>query len=113
MCRHVPRKSTNLQSIIFTACFSAYLTTSAGFMVRFPLCRWSARGRRLDRVLAGLAGADADDLVDRAHEDLAVADASGLGRLGDRGDDLADVVLVHDDLDLHLGDEVHDVGRAP
>ena len=35
---------------------------------------------------AALAGADADDLLERAHEDLAVADPAGAGRLHDRLD---------------------------
>src|SRR5579872_4497400 len=46
------------------------------------------RGRTgvLHRVAAALAGANSDDLLDRRHEDLAVADASGVGRLLDRLD---------------------------
>ncbi len=34
-----------------------------------------------ERVGAGLAGADADDLLDRRDEDLAVADLAGAGGL--------------------------------
>ena len=36
-----------------------------------------------ERGLTGLAGADADDLLERLHEDLAVADLAGAGRLLD------------------------------
>ena len=41
---------------------------------------------RSDRVRAGFAGADADRLVDRRDENLAVADAAGLRGLADRLD---------------------------
>src|SRR5688572_7885386 len=65
-----------------------------------------------DRVLAGLAGPDADDLVDRGHEDLAVTDLAGAGRLGDQRDHLPDgrdlavlrVDAVHVRIELRLGD---------
>ena len=40
------------------------------------------------RVFAAFAGADADDFVDRGDEDLAVADAPGLGAPLDGLDDL-------------------------
>ena len=68
--------------------------------------------RTLDRVFAALAGADADHLVDRRDEDLAVADAAGLGGVRDGLDHLVHHVVLDDDLDLHLGDEVDDVGGA-
>src|SRR5689334_24823948 len=56
--------------------------------------------------------ADADRLVDGQHEDLAVADRPGLGRAGDRVDDLLHQRVADHDLDLHLGQEVHGVLRA-
>ena len=50
-----------------------------------------------DCVVAGLAGTDADGILHRRHEDLAVADATGLGRVADRidglGDGRADIVV--------------------
>src|SRR5436190_1676097 len=103
MCCHVPGKSMNLQSIITApACF-ANLMTSPGFMLASSFL--SSDVQRSDRVLAGLTGADADDLVDRGHEDLAVADAAGARGLGDGGHHLAHALLGHDDLELHLGHE--------
>ena len=45
-------------------------------------------------------------------EDLAVADAAGLGRLLDRLDHVRDLLVADDDLELHLGHEVDDVRRA-
>src|SRR5260221_2161629 len=65
-----------------------------------------------DRVGAALAGADADRLVDRADEDLAVADAPGMGGVLDRLDRALDQRVLHDDLDLHLGQEIDDVFGA-
>src|SRR6267143_3640145 len=65
-----------------------------------------------DRVGAALAGADADRLVDRADEDLAVADPSGMGGVLDRLVRALDQRVLHDGLDLHLGQEVDDVFGA-
>src|SRR2546430_13622145 len=60
-------------------------------------------------VLAGLAGADAHDLLERRDEDLPVADLSGASRGLDGFDDLVDERVVDGGLDLDLGQEVHDV----
>src|SRR5262249_48616204 len=67
----------------------------------------------LDRVAAALAGADANHLVDREDEDLAVADARRLRCLLDRLDHVRDLLVANDDLELHLRQEVDDVLRAP
>src|SRR5579883_367453 len=64
---------------------------------------------RSDRVFALLAGADADGLVDRADEDLAVADAAGMGGVLDRLDRALHQRVLHHHLDLHLGQEIDDV----
>src|SRR5947199_6355912 len=64
-----------------------------------------------DRVRAALAGADPDRLVDRHHENLAVADAPGMGGLLDRLDGALDHRILHHHLDLHLGQEIDDVLR--
>ena len=45
-------------------------------------------------------------------EDLAIADAAGLGGVLDRLDRLLDHVVAEHDLDLHLGQEVDDVFGA-
>src|SRR3546814_9931809 len=67
------------------------------------------RSRCLDGGRAALAGADADGLLDRADEDLAVADAPGMGGLLDGLHRALDQVVPQDDLDLHLGQEIDDV----
>src|SRR5207342_3070129 len=48
-------------------------------------------------------------LLDRRHEDLAVADLAGVGRLLDRLDRALDLAVVDHDLDLHLGQEAHQI----
>jgi hypothetical protein len=53
-----------------------------------------------------LAGADADDLGQIAHEDLAVADLAGAGGGHDLVDDGRRLLVADNDLDLHLGEEV-------
>src|SRR6202012_5043261 len=60
----------------------------------------------------GLAGADANRMVEVDDEDLAVADLSGLGRRGDRFDGLVDLLGGDRDLDLDLGQEAHRVFSA-
>src|SRR6201999_4453620 len=67
----------------------------------------------LDRVEPGFTGPDADGLLDIGHENLAVADPPGLRGAPDRVDGALDELVGNDDLDLHLGQEVDDVFRAP
>src|SRR6187551_3256494 len=69
----------------------------------------SREGRNLNRRLVLLAGADAQRGFDGRDEDLAVADASGGGGRGDRLDHLLGLRVGHDDLELHLGQEIDDV----
>src|SRR5690606_12384270 len=64
---------------------------------------------RSDGVFAGFAGADADDLFDRRHEDLAVADLARVGRTDDGLAGLLHQAIAHHELDAHLGQEVHDI----
>src|SRR6476661_8592686 len=63
----------------------------------------------LNRVRAALAGADADRLVDCRDENLAVADAAGMGGRLDRLDGALDHPILHNHLDLYLGQKVDDV----
>ena len=68
---------------------------------------------RKEALARDAAGADADRFLDRRDEDLAVADAAGLGRLADRLDGALDQSVGQDDLQLHLGQEVdHVLGAA-
>src|SRR6478736_1173799 len=75
--------------------------------------RWAnARRSSSDRFFGPLTRTDAHGFIDRADEDLAVTDAARLGALFDRVDDLMNHLIGDDDLELDLGHEVHDVGRA-
>src|SRR5206468_3347416 len=64
------------------------------------------------RVGVGFARADAHGVLDREHEDLAVADLSGLGRIDDRVNRLVDEVGGDGHLDLDLRQEAHRVFGA-
>src|SRR5450755_1008666 len=66
----------------------------------------------LDRCFPRLAGANADDLLDVGHEYLAVADLSGPRCLDHGLDGARHQCIANDDLDLDLGQEVHDVFGA-
>src|SRR5512134_695351 len=63
----------------------------------------------LERFRAGLAGADAHDLFELEHEDLAVADLAGVGRLLDRLDHLLEHLALDRGFDLDLRQKVDDV----
>src|SRR5438876_11930457 len=71
-----------------------------------------SKSARSHRVGAALAGADPHRLLDRDHEDLAVADLVGLGGLLDRLDGACGESLLDDDLDFDLGQEVDQVFGA-
>ena len=66
----------------------------------------------LERVAVGFAGADAQRMVDRRDEDLAVADLPGTRVRGDDLDRLVGDVGGDRDFDAQLGQEVHDVFGA-
>src|SRR5690606_11349143 len=65
-----------------------------------------------ERVVAEFSGTNADSLLDRIDEDLAVADAPGLGCVADGLDRLFGEFVRAHDLDLHLGQEVHHIFGA-
>src|SRR6185436_3390297 len=62
-----------------------------------------------DGGLPGFAGANADHLLDRGHEDLAVTDLAGARGLHDRLDRALGERIGDHGLDLHLGQEIDDV----
>src|SRR5438445_2043242 len=66
----------------------------------------------LDRVLAGLAGANADHLAHVHHEDLAIADLARARGFHDGVDRLLHEGVADDHLDLHFGQEIDDVFGA-
>src|SRR3984957_12030937 len=109
-CCHLPRGSVKRKSTYFTSFSLIALSTSlAVFMIYLPILvsldparRGEAAGSTgmaaslqggLDRVRAGLAGADADGLVDGGNENLAVADSARLRRLADRLDRSVEILV--------------------
>jgi hypothetical protein len=74
---------------------------------------WDIGSHRSDGVESGFPGPDANGLFDVGYEDLAVADASGLGGAADRIDGPLNQFVGNNDLDLNLGQEVDDVFCAP
>src|SRR6185503_3762711 len=64
------------------------------------------------RGVAGLAGADADRVLHRDHEDLAVADLAGARGLAQRERDLLGERVRHHHFDPDLRQEVDDVFGA-
>ena len=64
-------------------------------------------------VRASLAGPDPDRLLHGEDEDLAITDATGVGRLHDGLHDLVDHVVPDRDLELDLRKEIHHVLRPP
>src|SRR5438093_7068118 len=91
-------------------CASARGSASSAARSAFSAAR---AGGASDRVGPHLSGTDPVHLLGGEHEDLAVADLPGPGRLEDRVDDALDLVLVGHDLDLDLRDEVHLVFGSP
>ncbi len=63
----------------------------------------------LDGGFGRLAGADANHIGQRGHEDLAVTDLARPGAVHDRVDHSTDVFVRNDDFDLHLGNEIDSV----
>src|ERR1700733_7723052 len=67
---------------------------------------------QLQRVGVGFAGANADHLIQRIHENLAVADLAALGRLRDGLDDTFYKIFRHGDLQLDFRQKVDDIFSA-
>src|SRR5690349_13709399 len=88
------------------------VVTSVGVVTATVPLRFGVVGGSSEGVVAALAGADPDHVVDRDGPDLPVADPAGLGRLEDDVDDAAGVEVVDEHLDPHLRDEIHGVLRA-
>src|SRR2546423_3088240 len=65
-----------------------------------------------ERVGTGLPCANAEHIVDRLDPDLAVADLAGTSGLDDPLDDASCLPVLHERLELHLGNEVDRVLRA-
>src|SRR5688500_11301398 len=89
-----------------TAPVKATHTTNASHANKL-LIAFSLKRRRI-----GFTGADADDLLKRHDENLAVADLAGVRRPFDRLDHLLEQLVLDRGLDLHLGQEIDHVFRA-
>src|SRR6185503_19533195 len=76
-------------------------------VVSFSVSPWGS-----ERFGAGLAGADAHDLLEVEDEDLPVADLPGAGALLDRLDHLVEQLVADGRLHLHLRQEIDHVLRT-
>jgi enoyl-CoA hydratase/carnithine racemase len=81
----------------------------ADFQTKEDRERRRARSSRLDGRLAVLAGANANHVIERRDEDLAVPDLAGRRGLLDDVDRALRQIVVDDDLELDLREEVHHV----
>src|SRR5271167_1722097 len=63
----------------------------------------------LDRVRAGLSGADANGFLDLRYKYLAIPDPARLRRTADCFDRRTEILVRNDDFDLHLGQKVDDI----
>src|ERR1700681_3247810 len=139
-CCHLPRGSVNRRStyltslslIDFRTSLAVFMNTPFGLQVIRPRAatlghahyNWGKFNTISSRQYRGVGGIDSDGiqprfpgsdregLLDVGDEDLAVADAPGLGRPPDRVDRPLDQVIPDHDLDFDLGQKVHDVFRA-
>ena len=81
-----------------------------------PLCRSSVSGwslDQLDRVGAGFASADADNLFDAVYKYLAISNPPGRGGFLDGLDGTLAHLVRSDDFNFHLGQKVDDIFGAP
>src|SRR5215831_19702036 len=85
---------------------SSLATSFAANFYALGLCTCS------NGIASGLAGADADRLLHRRHEDLAIADPAGLGGFLDGFERLGEHLLAEHNLEFHFGQEIDDVFRA-
>src|SRR3990167_10578652 len=81
-------------------------------VIELLLGRRGVRGYGLNCVGIGFAGTDANSLFQIDHEDLAVTDLAGVGRLGYRLDNPIKILVVNGDINLHLRQEINHVFRA-
>src|ERR1019366_3700181 len=80
--------------------------------MNIPPCL-SMTGSSLDRVGIGLAGADAQRMIQPGHEDLAVPDLARAGGRGDRVHGSFDLIVRDRHLEAELRHEAHGIFGAP
>src|SRR6202051_3390995 len=119
-CCHLPRGSVNRKSTYFTslsliifkaslAVFMEFVPFLATECLVFPRCNGTCVS---DGVQPGFPRSNPDGFLDIGDEDLSVADPSRLGGAPDRLDGLVRHVVGQNNLDLHLGQKIHDIFRA-
>src|SRR5499433_2439384 len=115
-CCHLPRGSVKRKSTYFTSLSLIIFRASLAVVIeRIPLScgREVVEASGSDGVQSGFPGSDPNGFFDIGDEDLAVADPPGLGGATDRLDGFLDHVVAKHNLDLHLGEKIHDVFGAP
>src|ERR1700736_4708584 len=119
-CCHLPRGSVNRKSTYFTSLsliiFKASLAVimeCIPFLATGCLAFEIPRDQRSDGVQPGFPRSNPDGLLDIGDEDFSVADPSRLGGAPDRLDGLVRHVVGQNNLDLHLGQKIHDIFCAP
>src|SRR5882724_8110439 len=118
-CCHLPRGSVNRRSTYL----AVFMNTPFGLQVIWPRAatlgnahyNWgklntiseyrhrSIGGTGSDGIQSGFPGSDTNGFLDVGHEDLAVADAPGLGRAPDGVDCPFNQIIRDHNLDLNLG----------
>src|SRR5215475_10238556 len=112
VCCHLPRGSVKRKSTNFTSFSLIIARTCLASIVPLLWLTLPPPGNFSYGGVAALASANSYRVIDPRHENLAVADASGMGRGADRLDGLLDHFTLNDQLELHLGQEVDDVFGA-
>src|SRR5476651_1580126 len=112
VCCHLPRGSVKRKSTNFTS-FSFIIARTALASIVAPsfslLVDPAPRAFFSYGGVAALASTNSYRVLDSRDKDLAVADSAGVSRGPDRFHGLLDHLVLDDQLDLHLGQEVHDV----
>src|ERR1700704_4930097 len=109
-CCHLPRGSVKRKSAYLTSLSLISFRTSFAvvidcipFLERSPI---ETKLPRLDRIQSGFPGSDPNGFLYLGDEDLAIADAAGLGGAADGIDRLVDHLVAEHDLDLHLRQKI-------
>src|SRR5687767_874932 len=63
-------------------------------------------------IVSTLAGADADDFIDRVDEDQSVSNVSGLSSLPDGFNRLLNIVVAENDVKLYARQKIHSIGTC-
>src|SRR5207253_9134375 len=66
-----------------------------------------------DRIQSRFTGPDPNGFLNIGNEDLAVADAAGLGGPPDRIDGFLYQIVGNHNFDFHLGQKINDIFRTP